>query len=132
MKIVTLQRAFMDDDITLGILKVQGVDHKPIYTLENPWIDNKPYVSCVPPDSYVCEKFNGMRFKDVWQLMGVIDRSSILIHHGNTENDTSGCILVGMNAGYLHGEIAVLESRDAMDLLRKLLGKKSFILQIKE
>ena len=132
MKIVTLQRAFKDDTITLGMLKIQDVDHEPIYTLENPWINNKPYVSCIPPDSYVCEKFNGAKFKDVWKLRGVMDRSYILIHNGNREADTSGCIIVGLSAGKLSDETAVLNSHAALDLLRSLLGKKSFILQIKD
>lgn len=132
MKIVTLTRSYQSDDVTLGMLKVQGVDHAPIYTLENPWIDNKPYISCIPADSYVCEKFNGTKFKDVWQLMGVPERSYILIHHGNFERDTSGCILVGMEAGYINEEIAIKQSREAMELLKDILGKKAFVLQIKE
>lgn len=132
MKIVTLKRAYMTDEVTMGMIKIQGVDHPPIFTLENPYIDNKPYISCIPPDSYVCEKFNGAKFKDVWQLMGVPDRSYILIHHGNREADTSGCVLVGLGAGILNGEPAVLSSRDAMDLLRDILGRKSFILQIQQ
>jgi hypothetical protein len=131
MKIATLQRAHHGDDVTLGMLKFQDVEHRPIYTLENPFIDNKPYISCILPDSYVCDKFNGAKFKDVWQLMGVPDRSHILIHHGNTEADTSGCILVGLAAGRLNGQPAVLHSRDAMDLIRDIVGKKSFIIQIK-
>ena len=131
MKIARLTRAFTNDDVTLGMLQFKGIAHDPIYTLENPWIDNKPYISCIPDDDYVVEKFNGAKFKDVFILQGVIGRSHILIHHGNTEEDTSGCILVGLSAGELHGEPAVLQSRDAMEYLRSLVGRKSFILEIR-
>lgn len=130
MKIVTLTRAYQSDDVTLGMLKIQGVDHAPIYTLENPWIDNKPYISCIPEDGYICEKHNGAKFKDCWILQGVPNRSAILIHAGNRETDTTGCILVGLRSGYLGEDIAVLDSHDAMELLRKILGRKSFMIRI--
>lgn len=132
MKIVTLTRAYQSDEVTLGMIKVQGVDHPPIYTLENPWIGNKKYISCIPAASYPCVKFSGTKFKDVWQVIGVDDRDYILIHHGNFERDTSGCILVGLEAGYINDEIAVKQSREAMELLKDILGKKEFLLQIKE
>lgn len=130
MRVVTIQRSYMSSDVTLGILKIKDVDHPPIYTLENPWLSNKPYISCIPEDSYLCTKFNGMKYKDVWEVQGVTNRSSILIHHGNTEDNTQGCILVGLSAGELNGQPAVLQSRDAMDLLRSLIGSKDFALNI--
>jgi len=112
------------------MLQIQGIDHDPIYTLENPWIGNKPYVSCIPKDGYIVEKYDGFKYKDVFQVMGVPNRTAILFHHGNTENNTQGCILLGLGSGSLHDEPAVLSSRDAMDYFRKLMGKKAFTLII--
>ncbi len=131
-QIVTLTRSFQNDKVTMGALRVNGVQHDPIYTLENPWKGNKPYISCIPADSYVCRPFTGSKFKRVYALDGVVDRSAILIHVGNVEEDTSGCILIGLAAGELNGEPAVLNSRAAMKCLKRLLGTDQFILTIKE
>ena len=130
-RLVTLTRAWQNDDVTLGMLKVKDVDHRPIYTLENPWIDNKSYVSCIPADSYVCSKFSGVKYKDVWMVQGVPKRDHILIHYGNTAKNTDGCILLGLGAGEIDGVPAILSSRDAVDYFRTLVGKKEFILQIR-
>lgn len=130
--IVTLQRAFMSPGVTMGMIQVSGVPHFPIYTLENPWLDNRQIVSCIPADSYVCEPFSGTKYKKVWQVMGVPGRSAILLHHGNTEVDTNGCILLGMSAGEIKGSPAVLESRKAIEYFRSIIGNKSFILIIKD
>ena len=130
-RIATLTRGFQNQDVTLGMLQIKGVDHKPIYTLENPWINNKSYVSCIPADSYVCAKFSGAKYKDVWIVQSVPDREYILLHYGNTAKDTDGCIILGLALGEIDGQPAVLHSRDAVEYLRGLMGKKEFILQIK-
>jgi len=129
--VVTLSRGHSSDKVTLGMLQIAGEDHEPIYTLENPWKDNKPYVSCIPADSYACRPYSGTKYKNVYIVDGVPQRSGILFHHGNFEEDTSGCILLGLSAGKLRGEAAVKESKKAMDYFRLLIGDEQFILIIK-
>jgi len=114
------------------MLQIKDIDHAPIYTLENPWLDNRPFISCVPADNYVVERFNGAKYKDVFELKGVPNRSYILIHKGNFERQTSGCILLGLKSGILNGEPAVMDSHDAMDYFKKIIGKKAFTLTIKD
>lgn len=128
---VVVTRAFGNDQVTLGILQIAGMDHDPIYTLENPWRNNKRKESCIPTGSYPCQTYSGTRYKDVWVVKGVLDRSAILIHFGNTAADTDGCLLLGMNVGRMSGQPAVLDSRKAIQYLRSLLGEKEFILTIK-
>lgn len=65
------------------------------YTIERPWKNNEPNVSCIPEGVYACQPFSGTRFKDVIQLMDVPDRTFILIHVGNFAHDIEGCIAVG-------------------------------------
>lgn len=125
-----LIRAWQDERVTLGMLKVQGVDHDPIYTLENPWIANRKKVSCIPMGIYNCEPFSGTHYKNVWELKNVPDRSAILIHWGNWEKNTEGCILLGCGSGILRDEPAVSDSKRAINIFRGLVGDNSFELEI--
>ncbi len=132
MRHVILQRAFQDDDVTLGMLKIKDVAHDPIYTLENPWLDNRAWSSCIPPDTYVAEKYDGFKYKNVYQIMGVPHRSGILFHKGNFVRQTFGCILLGLKSGILNDKPAVMDSGDAMDYFRKLMGKKPFTITVND
>jgi len=93
------------------------------YTLEEPWRNNQPRVSCIPQGRYLCTPHNGARFKNVWILHDVPQRSAILIHAGNTLADTEGCILVGMRPS----PNGVAESQVALNLLRQQLPKEFFL-----
>jgi len=132
MKLVTLQRSFASDKVTMGALQILGVDHPPIFTLENPWKGNQRNVSCIPAGVYECVKHYGKKYHDVWRLENVENRSYILIHAGNTAKHTEGCILVGLAAGELNGDPAVLKSRPAVALLQEIFGDEPFTLEIKD
>ena len=131
MIIVNLTRSYKTDEVTLGMLQVAGVKHPPIFTLENPWKLNKIDISCIPTGMYLCKPYTSSKYPDVYELQKVTDRSKILIHSGNTEKDTSGCILLGLSAGELNSSPAVLNSRGALKLFRSILGKQDFLIDIK-
>lgn len=58
-------------------------------------------------------------------------RSHILIHVGNTTDDTQGCPLIGSRVGVLGGKLAVLASKAAFDeFMAELDGVDEFILGI--
>lgn len=86
--------------ITKGIWLFDG---KPVCcTLELPWRDNRKRVSCIPPGNYRCERcklkryrITGTQILNAWEIMDVPDRTGILIHTGNWESDTEGCIIIG-------------------------------------
>lgn len=96
-------------------------------TLEDPWNDNKKNVSCIPAGIYKCVRHNGTKYKGVWRLENVPDRSAILIHQGNTINDTEGCILVGQKFSPTGG---ILSSVLALNDLRDILPE-NFTINIK-
>lgn len=99
------------------------------HTMELPWDGNMPSVSCIPVGLYRCQRHNSLDHPRTWQLMDVPGRTGILIHNGNTVEDSLGCIIVGMTAGELDGEPAVLSSVPALDMLRGVLPD-NFFLQI--
>lgn len=99
-----------------------------LWTLEDLWKGNQRRVSCIPQGEYQAGPHSGPRFKDVWELKAVQGRSAILIHAGNTEDDTEGCILVG--TGVSKGKL--LNSREAVDHLRRLIGNSEFSVTIRE
>ncbi len=126
-QIYRLQRVASSDKGTFGVLCLGAI---PIcVTCEDPWNDNQTSISCIPKGVYQCDKYSSEKFKDVWELKDVPNRSSILIHNGNSIADTHGCILVGKAFGTLSGMPAVVQSRDALDMLRAEFPD-SFVLSI--
>ena len=101
---------------------VFGVLTKPDYgalccTLERPWENNARNISCIPGGFYDVVKHHGRKYKDVWRLLDVPDRSGILFHAGNRMEDSQGCILVGER----FWKDGVLDSKIALNMLRDLL-----------
>ena len=90
-------------------------------TLENPWLNNAPNISCIPAGKYIAKKYSSAKYPNVWELQNVRDRTLILIHNGNLEKHTEGCILVGKQWGFLDNELAVLTSKPTLEKLQQTL-----------
>jgi hypothetical protein len=109
-------------DGCFGVFLVNG---KPAcVTLEDHWRNNQKQISCIPAGTYEVEKYSGTKFKNVWIIKNVPNRSAILIHWGNRDDDTIGCVLVGTEYATIEGETGILGSMKAMDKLRKILPNK--------
>jgi hypothetical protein len=86
--------------------------------------DNQRSISCIPAGEYELRRtiYNKHGY-ETFEVTGVPNRTRILIHPGNTEEDVMGCIAVGLKRGYLerkdedtgkiHSKRAILESRQA-------------------
>lgn len=124
MKTLTLKRFDRTTTYTLGNLADESGEFD-MFILEDAWKDNKRNISCVPTGMYVCNYFNGKKFKDVWQLMAVPKRNAILIHAGNTTDATLGCLLTG-NKHQTIGDVKyLLESKKALQRLKDFIGRDS-------
>ncbi len=117
--ILKLTRVASSSKGTFGVITIDDVPF--CVTCEDPWNNNERMISCIPPGVYPCAKFNGTKFKDVWEVKNVPGRSAILFHAGNTINDTHGCILVGRCFGASAGLPAVMQSQEVMTMLRDKL-----------
>jgi hypothetical protein len=113
-----------------GELTVEGTQFS-CYTVERPWIDNLPEVSCIPEGTYnlVPGRYNRGGYP-AFEVRGVSGRSLIKIHRGNTMHDLRGCIAPGDALGCVGGVWAVLRSRSTLDALHKATGFEAGLLII--
>jgi len=129
MQKVKLKREIISNKAVLGSLEIESKEIAK--TLENPWLNNEPFISCIPVGEYIVKTYSSNKYPNVWELQDVEGRSYILIHSGNVEEHTQGCILVGRKWGFLGENIAVLDSRNTLGKLRSILDDE-FLLNITE
>jgi hypothetical protein len=111
-------------DRTEGVLTLP--DGQQIATLERPWLDNKPFVSCIPPDSYIVDRDKTGTHR-WYRLRDVDKRSDIEIHIANLASELMGCIAPCM---YIKDGVGY-GSREACELILKWFGDNSFVLEIR-
>ncbi len=109
---IILKRILTGAKGTYGVLIRDG--HPLCVTLELPWKNNEKDVSCIPEGEYEFNRYSSTKYKNIWRLEGVPDRTDILIHAGNTIADFKGCI----GAGKTYYNNGIYLSQDAIDLLR--------------
>jgi len=138
-----LYRFKSTDEGTFGVIASNGYWW---YTLELPYRDNKPNISCIPIGSYNV----GMRYsphfkRNVYHVKNVPNRNYILIHPANFAGDISkgwqthlqGCITLGKKIGKALNKFGkkqecVLNSRIAIMELEEYLEEQPFKLIIEE
>lgn len=99
---------------TIGRMNVgDGV----VYTLELPWKDNKPGISCIPPGIYPVHRYASMEKGLVLRLEGVADRDAIEMYAGNIAADTHGGIIVGLTVMLMNEDASLQRSRAALSQL---------------
>jgi hypothetical protein len=105
-----IRRAMSADADTLGELLIEG--ERAACTLELPWKDDAPNVSCIPLGTYTVKMMYSPHFKrDMPHVLGVPGRTDILFHNGNHDYDSLGCVILGMT---LSGNV-LIDSDIALD-----------------
>jgi len=137
MKEVVLKRFYVAKNVDIknqneGTLGVLFIDKELFcFTLEPPWRNNG-VDSCIPVGSYVCKRFSSEKHPNTFEIRGVKGRSSILIHSGNTDVDSLGCILLGSVIDITSKKM-VLNSKDTFrKFMDKMKDVNEFILKIYE
>lgn len=98
---------------TRGVLFID--DRLFCLTLELPWRENRPNISCIPTGQYKIKRIHSPKFGNTFEIIDVPGRSEILLHAGNSSRDTRGCVLLGHWYSYLNILPAVMDSRKAFD-----------------
>lgn len=96
---LVLKRKWFDNDCTIGELYIDG--KLECFTLEDTCRKEKiKDITAIPPGKYeLIINFSNRFQKRMPLLLNVPNFSGIRIHKGNTDSDTSGCILVGNTKG---------------------------------
>lgn len=129
MKSITLKRVTTIEDGTFGVLIDELVPFA--LTLELPWKDNKPWVSCIPSGIYLCKRIKSPKFGNTFEITEVPGRYDILFHRGNIKKNTQGCVVVGEQFEYLFDKVAVLASRKGFEeFMSRLIGENAFSLLV--
>ena len=129
MRQLFLPRFSMSADGTFGVLFDEEIPF--CLTVEPEWKDNQENISCIPIGYYLCKRVQPPRFRDTFEITGVPGRSLVLLHKGNLEDDTEGCVVLGEEYGRYKGKVAVASSGRAFtEFKRRLRGINEFYLDI--
>jgi hypothetical protein len=126
---LTLVRIAQSEQGTFGVLRDGAIPFA--VTLEEPWRDNQPSISCIPTGRYVCKRVQSPKFGNTFEVTNVPGRTHILLHKGNLMSDTHGCILVAEEfAGTNAAPMIAFSKRGYDELMAKLAGHDTFDLEI--
>ena len=121
-------------DQTLGYLTLwDGLDKVfECVTLELPYEDNMTNISCVPKGVYKVSPRHSDKYKKHFILDDVPNRRYILIHQGNYNTDTRGCILLGNRFAQINADslLDIAASRRTLDELLETCQGNGFELII--
>ena len=86
-----IQRLKSPDDRTNGIVTLpDGTEHP---SLERPWLNNQPNISCIPAGHYKFKRDTHGRFQ--WfKVLSVDKRTNTEMHLGSRPSHSEGCILL--------------------------------------
>ena len=119
---------FSTNIATMG--KLYGDGELICSTFELPDRNNNVNVSCIPAGEYPLKMIVSPKYGPCYKVHNVPGRTDILIHTGNTTDDTLGCILPCSSFGILNGKIAGLSSRVAYIRLKAVLAGENHTLTI--
>lgn len=122
MKIL-VERFDSGSEDTLGRLYING--KLMCFTLEDQYREVKVKGDTrIPSGTYKVDFYNSPSHgKNSLIIKDVPGFSYILIHPGNTEDDTAGCLLVGKKLGTLNGKRAVLQSKPAFNVIYPIIAE---------
>ena len=101
---------------------------KDFRTGELQWLDNLEDVSCIPVGVYIMRwLWSEKHQRNMYHLLNVPGRTVVEMHSANFVGDKKqgwkcdmlGCIALGMNVQKLNGQMAVTDSRNAINAFEK-------------
>jgi hypothetical protein len=124
---IELVRVAVHDAGAFGVLLQDGLPFA--LSLERTFGDEV----VIPPGEYPCRRttFHRGQYK-TWEII-VPGHDRVLFHIGNVENDSRGCVLVGLQFGKVDGQPGVLLSRlGFLEFMRRTPRGRQFQLTVRE
>lgn len=115
--LIRIVRYSETEDGTFGVMEYNG---QPFCMTLEPNDRGNGRNSCIPAGRYQVHRHHGLKYKNTWAVMDVPNRSAVLFHIGNIENDTVGCILLGKSLGTVKRKMAVVTSSRTFEAFMKL------------
>ncbi len=118
---------------TFGVLSeiTDGIAMPFALTLERQWLNNTSGISCIPDGEYLCKRVQSPKFGDTFEICSVPGRSHILLHKGNLDDDSHGCVLVGEQFENVNGSPGIQASKKGYDeFMAKATGINEFRIKI--
>jgi hypothetical protein len=121
MRLYLYRMEFRDDGI-FGSLATERGDQIAV-TLEHAYQYGDGYAAKVPPRTYKCVREYSEKFEqDLFELKEVPGASEIKFHIGNYNDESDGCILLGMQIGNKNnGGLMITDSKTAFKRFMKHL-----------
>ena len=114
---ITITRTYYPEG-TNGMLYINGVFQ--CFTIELPWLDNRPRRSCIPEGEYVVAMRWSKKFGEHLLVQAVPRRSLILLHPANDAlRELKGCIAPVMSLLQKPG--TGIRSRQALEKINALI-----------
>lgn len=144
-KLLTLTRDRSTMMGTPGLLCIPEVPFQYL-TLELPWRDNQPTISCIPTGRYrfVFCWSNALK-RNTWRVVDVVGRAGILMHAGNAagaldaeyQSDSIGCILIGLELTMQRGNTGrrqywLKDSQRALHEVEQLLSGEEWEILVRD
>lgn len=121
-----LQRAMRDKKMAVGILSDN------LGTIFFTTIEGNP----IPAGTYQVKRMPASanpRHGECFEVLNVPGRSDILFHAGNTQHDSTGCILLGYGFSRFREQPAISQSQDALQRFKLFTAKlDGFMLVVKD
>lgn len=136
MYTVLLKSTLSTDHGTFGEIILP--DGTKFFSLELPWRDNKPDLSCIPAGTYLCRYITSPSHGPTYELKDVPGRTNIQIHGSNFAGDISkglkcdllGCIALGTSISIMKNQLVILNSKPTVEDFERRMGRSSFYLKI--
>lgn len=124
-----LVRVAVHEDGAFGVLLQDGLPFA--VTLERTFGADDRVV--IPPGEYVCRSTTFFRGGYPTYEVPVPGHKHVKFHRGNVEEESRGCILVGLEFGPVKGTWGVLRSRlGFLKFMKRAAGRPEFQLRVRE
>ncbi len=107
---------------TVDMMHKDGFVEESFFSVECPWENNAPFLSCIPEGDYTLYPAESPS-KGLQYHIGTATRTNCMFHVANKASELEGCIGLGVDLGILDSEWSVTNSRKAIDLFNKTLDE---------